>query len=384
MGLADRNYMRPEGGRSARRTFTPGPRVGLGFGFSVTTWLIILCVAVFVIDGFLRPRMVLDHTRWASGVDVNDAAQMRDLRKRLTVGPMQERKALDQRGRAVVVGGERTLDDAGGRTIGIEVYRPEPFLHSLLYFSTSRALVHQAPDGSLRGFEFWRFIGFQFLHGSIWHLGFNMLGLFMFGPVVERTLGSKRYLAFYLLCGICGALFYLILNALGYYSVVAFGAKAAGLIPFLLINDPNTPLVGASAGVFGVLMAGAKLVPHEMVYIYGILPVRLDVMAYGLVIIALLTVFFRGSNAGGEAAHIGGAIAGFYFIRRTHHLHGFFNLLGRVDPTSRTRRARAGARWKPDDERIEVDRILAKLHEHGLQSLTAAERETLRHASERG
>jgi membrane associated rhomboid family serine protease len=57
----------------------------------------------------------------------------------------------------------------------------------------------------LRGFEFWRFISFQFLHANLSHLLFNMIGLYFFGSIVEQYLGSKRYLAFYLLCGVAGA-----------------------------------------------------------------------------------------------------------------------------------------------------------------------------------
>jgi hypothetical protein len=111
------------------------------------------------------------------------------------------------------------------------------------------------------------------------------------------------------------------------------------------------------------------------------------------VIIAFLTVLTAGRNAGGEAGHIGGAIAGFYFIRHPKHLHGFFDFLGRVDPTSHHYRGKGGAararaiakeaaaRGAPT--RAEVDRVLDKVHAQGLASLTDREKRILRKASER-
>ncbi|MBM4112019.1 MAG: rhomboid family intramembrane serine protease [Phycisphaerae bacterium] len=392
MGLSDRDYMSGKGG--PRGSFTPGRVGGSGRGLSVTVWLIIVCVGVFVIDGFLPLRWDPVEVEWAQGVTFASPAEEAQVRSRLTPGPI---RIQERRARPGTIG-IRGLSDAAGRVVAAETLRAEPFLNSLLYFSTNRAVVHRAPDGSLRGFEFWRFLGFQFVHSGWMHLAFNMIGLWFFGPIVERTLGGKRYLAFYLLCGICGALMYLLLNAAGSLLTTAFGAQAASWAPFLLFNDPSTPLVGASAGVFGVLMAGAYLVPHATVLVWGILPMRLDTLAYALVGIALLTLVFQGSNAGGEAAHLGGAIAGFYFIRRPHHLHGFFDVLGRVDPTSRTRRARASGAPPPSRAAIapgrsgpsgasarvdaaEIDRILRKVSEQGVHSLTPAEQETLRRAS---
>lgn len=380
MGLADRGYMKDDE-RAGRPRFTPGAAGAPHRGLTVTTWLIIICVGVFVIDDFLPVRWEPIGLQWAPGVTFSSAKEKQEALKGLTEGPLVADLPQGQRARPGTPA-VTPLVDAGGRVVARKIYRAQPFLHSLLHFSTSRALVHQAPDGSLRGFEFWRFIGFQFLHGGIWHLAFNMIGLWVFGPIVERTLGGKRFLAFYLLCGICGALMYLLLNAAG-SLVPLFAPQLVQWLPFLLVNDPTTPLVGASAGVFGVLMAGAYLVPHATVYVYGILPMRMDTLAYVLVGIALLTVFLNGSNAGGEAAHIGGAIAGWYFIRNPHHLHGFFDFLGRADPTSRSRKLREGAPRRPEAENVEVDRILRKVHESGLHSLSASEREALKRASTR-
>ena len=107
------------------------------------------------------------------------------------------------------------------------------------------------PASETQGLEFWRFVTFQFLHANWLHLFFNMLALWIFGPLVEAHMGFKRYAAFYLMCGIAGALMYLALNL----AAILIGPAAN--IPGLLSNDPRVSLVGASAGVFGVLMAAA-------------------------------------------------------------------------------------------------------------------------------
>ena len=128
--------------------------------------------------------------------------------------------------------------------ICVAMYMLDPFLNGML-----AKWLHMSTDHAIWGVQYWRFIGFQFLHANMQHLIFNMIGLYFFGPLVEQFLGGKRYLAFYLLCGIFGSVLYLILNLGGYVF--------QNDIPGLLFNDTRTPLVGASAGVFGILLAGA-------------------------------------------------------------------------------------------------------------------------------
>lgn len=234
------------------------------------------------------------------------------------------------------------------------------------HFSTTEAIFHLG---------FWRFLTFQFLHGSLLHLAFNMLGIWFLGRLVEDQLGPKKFLAFYLVCGIFGGLMYLLLNLLG---------GVLGLrVPGLLMNDPATPLIGASAGVFGVVMACAYIAPNATVQLlFPPIPMKMKTFAYGFVALALLMLLLGSNNAGGEAAHLGGAIAGFYFIRNTHHLIDFFDVLGdsrkpKTPKRGRTPRGGGGA------SQAEVDRVLEKVQASGLGSLTDAERATLRQATDR-
>ena len=392
--------------------------------FSMTTWIIIICAAVYIIGGFMKPQgAALQNPRsWTlTGLEIYSPAYLATVQTVQEIGRDQWAKlspqqrsnevtarisvweqaiAAHEAGKTQYVpplnqppqqirqiasstfGAERDLF-ANGKRIGVASYQSMSPLKRWGFFSTTTAIIGLNAQGNLVGAQFWRFITFQFLHADFWHVFMNMFGLWIFGPLVERQLGRKRFLAFYLLCGIFGAFLYLMLNFTG----VVLSSYGMDAVPFLLPNDPHVPLIGASAGVFGVLFAGAYLAPNMTVLLFFLIPIRLVTLAYGLVIFALLTLWTNGSNAGGEAAHLGGALAGFYFIRRQHHLHGFFDFLGRVDPTSRSAKAKrvgagsSNARRAVDD--AEIDRILAKIHAKGLNSLTSKEKRILRDSSKR-
>lgn len=244
------------------------------------------------------------------------------------------------------------------------------------HFSTYEVLWHRNPNGTAGGLEFWRFLTFQFLHAGPMHLAFNMLGLYIFGGMVEEQLGRKKYLAFYLTCGIFGGLMYLLLNLGGNL----LGYMGVSRVPGLLFSDPKVPLIGASAGVFGVIMACAYIAPTLQVLAFFVFPMRLKTMAYLYVGIALVSLLMGARNAGGEAAHLGGAIAGAFFIRNSHLLRDFFDVfrdsrkVGRPGPAKRPGNPPPGRRDRNEDE---VDRILAKVHRQGIHSLTEAEKAAL-------
>ena len=377
MGIHDRDYYRQSPSR-ARNGAVAAARAGLG-AWSVTTWLIVACVGIFVIDGFLPRRDV------ATGVIVGfDGSMVRlDPRVEPNLGPANLARSVpliirDATNKVVAQTSmfcRPLIDKASGLQIGWAQVHRMPLLQAYLHMSTRQTFLQ---------LELWRLIGFQFVHAGLGHVIANMIGLFFFGPMVEQYLGRKRYLAFYLLSGIFGALMYLVLNLAGYIVSMLSGGDVQ--IPGLLFHDPSTPLIGASAGVFGVIMAGAYLAPNVVVLLFFILPMRLATLAWGLVLIALLSVLTEGPNAGGEAAHLGGAFAGYYFIRHPRHLHGFFDILGRADPTSHHYRGgsgRAVARSPGDSpSTAEIDRVLEKVQRDGLRSLTPQEQKVLAQASD--
>lgn len=146
--------------------------------------------------------------------------------------------------------------------------------------------------------QVWRLVTFQFLHGGLFHLGMNCLGIWFFGPMVERRLGKARMLAFYLLCGFGGAAGFMLLYFTG-----------------IITATPTTPLIGASAGVFGLIAGAMRLLPDRILNLQ-FPPIDITVFRFGAVYLSLAAfiVLAHGnnaySNAGGEAAHLGGAAIG--------------------------------------------------------------------------
>lgn len=345
MGIYDREYVRV------------GPRSSSGLGnvrpVSVNTWLIIINVAIFVVMAFMPRNVPLP-----AGQAVFIPGVPQEILERSVVAEKIPAQLGGVSGAAIVAPDGKTV-------VGVKRVVAVTPIEYWGHFSTQKGFF---------GLEVWRFVSFQFLHAGIDHIVFNMLGLWFVGGLVEEYLGRKRYLAFYLTCGIFGALMYLLLNLLGTY---VFRTHA---IPGLLFDDAWTPLVGASAGIFGVLMAAAFIAPRAIVQVMFIIPMRLRTAVYLFTGIALANLLFGSKNAGGEAAHMGGAIAGFYFIRHMHLLRDFFDVFGdsrgpkERPPTGGSSPAPAG----------EVDRILAKIKAQGLHSLTEAEKASLREASQAG
>ncbi len=235
-------------------------------------------------------------------------------------------------------------------------------------------------DLALRHGQVWRIITYQFLHGGPLHVFGNLLGLIFFGPMIESYFGSKRFLVFYLLCGTSGAL------------VFTLGAQ----IPWLLGPWANMPLVGASGSIFGILIGAALMAPMNPVGLM-FLPITMTMrtMARFYLGFAALSLLLGSKNSAGEAAHLGGAAMGWLLIKQPWLLN-WSGVVGSRDPE--TLAVAAPEKKKPNkikqwlDQREEqavvnlekeVDRILAKVHDHGLQSLTEKEKKTLSEATKK-
>lgn len=166
--------------------------------------------------------------------------------------------------------------------------------------------------------QLWRLITYQFLHANLWHLVFNMWALYFFGYAVEYFMGARRYLIFYLSCGVTGALFSSLLFGVGVLNVpeasfVEQYTPLGDLLSYAGLSPQEfwklIPMVGASASIYGVLVAVAFLYPRSMVQLI-FPPIAMTMRTFALLVltIAFLTVTFNGSNAGGEAGHLGGII----------------------------------------------------------------------------
>lgn len=159
-----------------------------------------------------------------------------------------------------------------------------------------------APAGAGVSFGLWQLITYGFLHGSVLHLAFNMFALYMFGGAIERVFGAQRYLTYYLVCVVSAAITQLI---------------------FASVTGVFYPTVGASGGVFGLLLAYAMYFPNNRVMLLFPpipMPARMFVAVY-----AALELFLGVSGAqGGVAhfAHLGGLVGGFALL---HHWRGASN-----------------------------------------------------------
>jgi len=209
------------------------------------------------------------------------------------------------------------------------------------------------PRSWLTAIQPWRLVSYQFLHGDLLHIALNMIGLFFFGPTLEKHWGSRRFMLFYLGCGVVAGLSFLLLMAIG-----VVGAA---------------PLLGASGAILGVLAACAILFPQFIVFLF-IIPVPIRVLAVVMTLVYVMNIIVGGPNAGGDAAHLGGMAAGAAYILLLPKLERFKL---RMHAHSWEKRMEEGRKL-----RFEVDRILAKVHRFGLHSLTTREKRILKKATQ--
>ncbi len=148
--------------------------------------------------------------------------------------------------------------------------------------------------GVLHG-RLWQYATYLFLHGSTWHLLFNMLYLYMFGSIVERRLGTRPFLRYFFVTGI-GA---------GVVWTLAHLGHSAGV-----------PTIGASGAIYAVLLAYALLYPNNVVLLFFILPVRAKYLV--AVLIGLEVLYLGSSNMDGVAhlIHLAGAGIGYLYMKR--------------------------------------------------------------------
>ena len=227
-------------------------------------------------------------------------------------------------------------------------------------------------------FRPWGPLTYMFLHGDLMHLAVNMLILFFFGPPLEGRWGEREFLRFYVICGLGGvALSYLFL--------------------------PNM-VIGASAAMYGVMLAFAMNWPDAPIYVWGIFPVKAKYLVGFFFLLSALSAFQSsggGAGAGGGVAHfahLGGLIAGFLYLRSDWRPGGQSARMKKA--TTRSRRlaivphddgveehpgADASAR-RPRKEAVlyeKVDAVLDKISATGMSSLTPDELKLLDEVSKR-
>jgi membrane associated rhomboid family serine protease len=215
--------------------------------------------------------------------------------------------------------------------------------------SFTNALVFRPPF-VLR--EPWTLVTYMFLHGSFMHIFFNLIGLYFFGPRVEERLGSRRFITLYLISGISGAI-------LSYFF--AF----------------NAAVVGASAAVYGVMLAFARFWPDVQILLFFLpVPAR-----FAIIIMTVMSLWsgFGGQRSGvADFAHLGGFVGGYLYLKFLERRAGVKKFRSQtVAPVAKD----VLVNWKRVDpksvhevNRDEVNRILDKISASGVSSLSAQEK----------
>ena len=276
-----------------------------------------------------------------------------------------------------------------------------------------------APD-----FQVYQLFTYMFMHGGWSHLFFNMFALWMFGCVVERTWGPKKFLAYYLVCGIGAGLFQEAAQLVQFWTIAADNLPGFSPANTLVVARANAALlnawttVGASGAIYGILLAFGMLYPNERIFIFPLpVPIKAKwfVMLYAgwEVYMALLT----SGDGVAHLAHLGGMVFGFFLIRywRRHPGVGYGPNVGRqfFDGLRSSWERRRGSSWSGTSsrgntqsahrdttssstrnadwdynarrkaEQEEIDRILEKIRRNGYDSLTREEKQRLFDSSRR-
>jgi membrane associated rhomboid family serine protease len=235
------------------------------------------------------------------------------------------------------------------------------------------------------GFLPWQLITYQFVHADFWHLLFNMVfGLWMFGMEVEQVWGGKKFLIYYLFCGVAAGISQLVLSP--------------------IFEPALGPTVGASGAIYGVLIAFAAMFPDRYIYLYFLIPVKVKYFVMILIVFGVMSVGGQGNVA--NLAHLGGAVAGYlYLMYDRQRLRSGRKIAGSFQSSM------ASATWsrptstagdvidakvfdineaksfelkeKPVDAQKRIDDILDKISHSGYQSLSEEEKKILFEASKR-
>lgn len=262
-------------------------------------------------------------------------------------------------------------------------------------------------------FHFYQLFTYMFMHANLQHIFFNMFALWMFGRVMESYWGGRRFLIYYIVCGVgaglvqeisqCGAYWW---QGLDTFEMVRTNS---GLIPMGdFLNYWTT--VGASGAVYGILLAFGMMFPEERMFIFPLpMPIRAKFFVVGYAAIELLMALGSSGDGVAHFAHLGGMIFGFLLIRywrrnggggsyyRSHDsvmskVKRWFSKVKNGTTSYRKPKMKVSKGGRSDDynynarkkaESEEIDRILEKVKRNGYQCLTEDEKRKLFDASRR-
>ena len=260
-----------------------------------------------------------------------------------------------------------------------------------------------APD-----FHWYQLFTYMFMHGGFQHILFNMFALWMFGCVVERVWGAKKFLFYYISCGVGAGLFQELAQYISLSMQLSAAGVAMGSVNPAFFNGMTT--VGASGAIYAILLAFGMLFPEDRVFVFPFpIPIKAKWLVLGFAAIELFSALTSPGDQVAHVAHLGGMVFGFFMIRywRKHPGQNYGknnaeeawdkmkNMFGgrnrMADREHRNWQPNSG-RWQAGDnshvterddnarqqrEQAEIDRILDKIRRSGYDSLTTEEKQRL-------
>ena len=164
-------------------------------------------------------------------------------------------------------------------------------------------------------FHWWQVVTHMFMHGGFWHIFFNMYTLFIFGCVVERIIGSKKFLLFYFICGLGAVALHFGVQYLQMQSYMEGAALGNAAALQNIAEIKGTPTVGASGAIYGVLMGYAMLFPEsKMTLLFPPVTLSAKWMVVAFAAIELLTGVTGWASGIAHFAHLGGMLIGWLMI----------------------------------------------------------------------
>jgi membrane associated rhomboid family serine protease len=229
----------------------------------------------------------------------------------------------------------------------------------------------------------WTLITYFFTHVDFFHILFNMLALYWFGKIIVEYLGDQRAISMYVIGGIVGGLFYILIY---------------NLIPYFHERVAGSDMLGASAGVTAIVVGAATFMPNYTFFLLFLGPVRIKWIA--LVYVFLSFAGIIGENAGGQLSHLGGALMGFIFIRQLQRgndigtpvvsvmewFKGLFKPSPKIRVTHKSTKftgAKKASSSNTKSDQDEIDAILDKISHSGYESLSKEEKQKLFNASKK-
>ena len=199
----------------------------------------------------------------------------------------------------------------------------------------------------------WQLVSYGFLHADISHVFFNCLMLYFFGGMLERAVGGRRFIVFYMGALIAGGLVHSVLG------------QFAGM---------NVPVVGASGAIMGCIAAAAMLFPNSQVHLFGIIPIPLWVLAAGMIAVDLLSMADAGDGVAHDV-HLAGALIGVLYIRQGWYRK---DVLADIEQHREQKQVQSQAA-----DAAKLDTLLERIGKDGMSSLSNSEKEFLKRMSKR-